>query len=177
MKLMFNPNLCKWLFELQQCTFYQPDAWLWVSQSWQNISWPVLKLLLFKRPQNLQQVIREPYESFETRQVWQQSLGYTDRVLHLMWDFREQTPYSFHHFCHINFKLYLQCDLWHQCKCERTLCTSCRTQTILLTTSGRFLPMGGPDLSPGFPWQRFSKSLLSPAVVREIDFRHYSSKN
>ena len=43
-----------------------------------------------------------------------------------------------------------------------TLCNSCRTQTILLTTSGRFLPMRGPHLSPGSPWQRFSKSLFKP---------------
>lgn len=43
-----------------------------------------------------------------------------------------------------------------------TLWTSCLTQTILLTTSGRFLPMSGPCLSPGPPWQRLSKSVLRP---------------
>lgn len=44
-----------------------------------------------------------------------------------------------------------------------TLCASCRTQTTLLTTSDRFLPINGPDFSPGFPWQRLSKCVFMPS--------------
>lgn len=50
-----------------------------------------------------------------------------------------------------------------------TLCRSCRTQTILLTTSGRFRPIRGPDLSPGLPWQRVSKSVFRPEKTNRVE--------
>lgn len=70
----------------------------------------------------------------------------------------------------------------HWRKPSVTLCMSCRTHTILLTTSGRFLPISGPDFSPGPPWHLVSKSVFRPKAnnkqTRHKDRKHqnyYSS--
>lgn len=75
---------CKSLVYLNgwiQC--FRPDSWFGISQSRQYLSWPVFKLLLFKRSENFQQVIAETHKSFETGQVRQQRLSDANRVLNL----------------------------------------------------------------------------------------------
>lgn len=134
-----------------------PELSIWIFYLRLHVTRPLIILILSPCTQLFLQIWCITLQATETWQVIQQILGRPDSLINL-YESRKGVEVGGKILVEQCLSLRRKLKLYKKNKFPRlsTLASSCRTNTMLLTTSGRFLPLGGALLPPVL-WTKSSR--------------------